>query len=88
MPSVLVDLSEGPGMSLCRSCQAPIRWANTAAGKTMPLDETPTEDGNVIIVAGKAVVLTKDALIEPGTDRYTTHWATCPTAYEHRRVPR
>lgn len=74
-------------MSACRSCGAPIRWAKTEAGKAMPLDETPAADGNVIIVGGIARVLAKGALVQPGIDRYVAHWATCPTAFEHRRVP-
>jgi hypothetical protein len=75
-------------MSACRSCKAEIRWAKTEAGKAMPLDPTPTADGNVIIVGGIARVLAKGTLVPLGTDRYMAHWATCPTSYEHRRVAR
>ncbi len=75
-------------MSACKSCGAVLKWAKTEAGKAMPLDVTPTPDGNVIIVDAVAVVLAKGTLVRPGTDRYTAHWATCPTAFEHRRVPR
>lgn len=76
-------------MSLCRSCQAEIRWAKTAAGKSMPLDAVPTPEGTIVIRDNVAVVLTGLALDDPadaGEDRYVAHWATCPTAYEHRRV--
>ncbi len=40
----------------CRSCRAPIVWARTPAGRLMPLDPTPTDDGNVEIIGGLAVV--------------------------------
>lgn len=75
-------------MSACKSCGAVLRWAKTEADKAISLDATPTPDGNVIIVKGVAVVLTKGTLVQPGIDRYTAHWATCPTAFEHRRVKR
>lgn len=38
---------EGP--YLCRSCNAPIRWAvSEASGKRIPLDPEPSEDGNIV----------------------------------------
>lgn len=34
----------------CRSCSAPIWFGLTLKGKRMPIDPTPVEDGNVVIV--------------------------------------
>ena len=31
---------------LCTSCHAPIRWTVTAAGRGLPVDADPAEDGN------------------------------------------
>jgi hypothetical protein len=70
-------------MSRCRSCNAEIIWARTESGKAMPLDAEPTEDGNVKIVGGFAVVGGLQ-LLDPGP-RYTSHFATCPNAAQHRR---
>lgn len=78
-------------MSMCRSCQAPIRWAKTVAGKRMPLDANPSPEGTVVIRNGLAVVLGGLALsdaVDPDEVRYVAHWATCPTHYEHRRIKR
>lgn len=44
-------------MKRCRSCQALIRWAETASGRPMPLNYHPDPNGNVQVdAAGKAIV--------------------------------
>lgn len=76
-------------MSVCRSCGAPILWATTAAGKSMPLDPEPAENGNVEAVAdahGRWSVVAVHA--QPpvfGGPLYLAHFVTCPNAAEHRR---
>jgi len=60
----------------CRSCREPIVWARTPAGKLMPLDPTPTEQGNVEMVDGLAVVHHQPTLTD--TNLYMPHFATCP----------
>lgn len=35
----------------CRSCGAEIYWAKTEAGKLMPVDAEPAEDGNCVLYA-------------------------------------
>ncbi len=75
-------------MSRCSTCRAEITWVKTAAGKSMPLDAEPTEDGNVVLVNGLAVVLgAKGAqgVAAVGATRYTTHWATCKEAAAWRK---
>jgi hypothetical protein len=77
---------------ICRSCKAPIRWATTDNGRSMPLDHEPDDRGEWQLAA---------ALVRGGTPRvvhvpagrraelagslYMPHWATCPYADEHRR---
>ena len=42
-------------MGTCRSCGAGIRWARTLKGKAIPLDPSPVDDGNLVVVAGVAM---------------------------------
>lgn len=76
--------AEGFEIQACRSCDAPIVWANTAGQKLMPVDAEPTEEGNVELTPGSlgrgptATVLTGPSLF--GGPRYTSHFATCPEA--------
>lgn len=70
--------------STCRSCGAPIAWAETIAGKRMPLDPEPRDDGNVR--------LDKDGVAFVGTDMlaadppsYVSHFATCSHPQRHRK---
>jgi hypothetical protein len=80
-------------VSRCRSCGAPIRWAVTVNGKRMPVDDQPTPGGNVSTVpngAGPGLLL---ALVHPpgqttldaDEPRFTSHFATCPNADQHRK---
>lgn len=70
-------------MATCKSCGAQIRWVKTKFGKTMPLDEKPTPDGNVILEDGVAVVI---ANTTTNLDRFTPHFVTCPHAAKHRKT--
>jgi len=75
-------------MNVCRSCKAPIRWARTAAGRNIPLDAAPVAHGNVELDdQGIATVLAATAAWDGVTPRYTSHFATCPDADQHRRTP-
>lgn len=81
----------------CRSCNAPIRWAvSLASGKALPLDEAPTDRGNVWLhEAGEeggnvdvAEVLAGDKLgraRNAGVALYLSHFATCPDAGKWRK---
>lgn len=79
-------------MSTCRSCDAPITWTtNVVTGKRMPVDPEPVEHGNIVLTSGnngpESRVLTKDELAKRPTKRglYLSHFATCPSAAQHRR---
>lgn len=88
-------------MSACRSCGAAIWWGITAAGKAMPIDVEPTADGNVVRTGQMLPSRNGDYLpevevraVEPqpfdapedNAPRFTSHFATCPHADEHRRA--
>lgn len=66
----------------CRSCQAPIIWVRTTAGRRMPLDAQPTAQGNVVLRDGVATVLSGPA---PDGNGRMPHHATCPDAAQWRR---
>lgn len=59
----------------CRSCQSPIIWCTSAAGKPMPLDAKPE----------KRVVVDQHK-VGRVVDTYTAHFATCPNAAQHRKA--
>jgi hypothetical protein len=77
-------------VNLCRACKAPIRWARTETGKSMPLDALPAADGTIAIVDGVAIVLeatVRARLHETELEvrpLYRSHFATCPYAVEFR----
>jgi hypothetical protein len=76
-------------MSLCRSCDAPIKWAKTRAGKTIPVDAEPSADGNLVLVPdflGGLFALAADS--DPDKPRHKSHFATCPNADAHRKAKR
>jgi hypothetical protein len=62
----------------CRSCQAPIFWTVTEAGKSMPVDAQPSLQGNLIVSYDDKGAHSR---VAKGTDRaglrYTSHFATC-----------
>lgn len=69
----------------CRSCDAPIVWARTAAGRSMPLDAAPAIGGNVTVERDAAGKLTATVWPGPVAGGYVSHFTTCPHADEHRR---
>ena len=70
-------------MNRCRSCGGAITWAKTDAGKSMPVDVEPTEDGT-LWHPGPGRVLVVTANTPPSVKRYRSHFATCPHANQHR----
>ena len=86
-------------MATCRSCAADVRWVRTTAGKLMPLDPDPRDDGNIIDTgrtaqgrgSGRVPVVEyvdPDAPTLPGLDppvRYVSHFATCDDPERWRR---
>jgi hypothetical protein len=82
-------------MATCRSCGAAVRWVVTTTGKTMPMDAEPVENGNLVIVGeGKTRhgdMVPKVQHRDPGelsmleTERFVSHFATCPDAPEWKR---
>lgn len=84
----------------CDGCRRPIEWVITEAKRArMPIDPEPVADGNLVKLPtpcedGTEIVryLTKAELANEGgslfdapTDRYVSHFATCPDAKRFRK---
>jgi len=76
--AVVKILQHTRGDGTCRSCGAPIVWAELVpSGKRMPFDPP--------LVAFRAVVIGDHVIEEIDTDTSTSHFATCPQAQQWRR---
>jgi len=64
-----------PKPGRCSSCGAPILWAETEHGKTMPLDPEPERR---LILGEKTGI----AYLRP---TFKSHFASCPNADKHRK---
>lgn len=79
-------------LSYCRSCNAEIYWCTTHAGKNMPVDAKPDPSGELVVTHKPGENrLEVGKYYEPKHGPrekwkfYTSHFATCPKAGEHRR---
>lgn len=72
---------------LCLSCDAPIVFARTITGRTMPVDVEPVPGGNVAVEVRqgfiRATVLTGQ--VADRDDLRVAHFVTCPDAKEWRK---
>lgn len=80
----------GDHIAQCRSCRRPITWAITRNGKRMPMDAVPVDDGDwrIELVDGErriVRIVPGGPELDPGVERYSSHFVTCPNADEHRR---
>lgn len=79
-------------MESCKSCKASIIWAETNGGRWIPVDEAPSDTGNVVLQKPAdprdpviAVLLSRSRPRRPGEKLYVSHFATCPDATSHRK---
>ena len=75
----------------CTSCKAAIVFATMqSTGKPMPFDAVPDTDGKFYVTEnGKAVHVESPTELASqcrrlGNRKYTSHFATCPNAKQHR----
>lgn len=77
-----------PDQSPCKSCGKPVLWVRSATtGNLMPIDAIPSEDGNIALINGEAVVF-GGSLFEPmlpAGPRHKSHFATCSDPELYRR---
>lgn len=80
-------------MAKCKSCGADIVWIKTVNGKSMPCNACQVvykqcKDGKqtIIMPNGETIKgnITDDSNNATGIG-YIPHWATCPTANQHRK---
>jgi hypothetical protein len=75
----------------CRSCKHAIIWAETIAGKQMPVDAAPTATGTIQLSKEDGVVRARVVRCqlppdcEVHQDLRTSHFATCKQADSWRR---
>jgi hypothetical protein len=84
-----LDLPGAQSVDRCKSCRAQILWVVTVAGKVMPVDPEPAAAGNVQLLETGCRVLSAGALEDArslGLPLHLSHFATCPTAAQHRRT--
>lgn len=67
---------------ICRSCSAPILWATTVAGQSMPLDPEPVANGNVAVEPDGRVRVVGIRLPLGTDERYVSHFVTCEQSKE------
>jgi hypothetical protein len=78
------------GESKCKSCGAAIRFVKTEAGRTMPIDLEPVDDGTWFLGEDGVVrIMTKEPAELRGQmiamPLYKSHFATCPNASAFRK---
>lgn len=92
---------EGARESECSSCHYPIVWSYMdESGKRNPLDRTSVAEGLMVVCAWQADAPHDEPTMAPvvrvlkGDEResytgarYTSHFATCPNADQHRKSP-
>lgn len=100
MVSIDQLVARARGRCTSPACRAPVIWAETASGKRMPLDPTPSNDGNVVVFAAydsdgapflRCNVLRHTQLSgarAAGQTLRTSHFKTCPDAARHRKAHR
>lgn len=69
-------------MSTCSSCGAPIIWATTTNGKSMPVDPDPHPAGNVTLTDALFPGTPPEATVTAGpiAGGHRSHFVTCPHA--------
>ena len=78
----------------CASCGSAITWGLTATGRRMPVDADPSARGNIAIdhVEGREPTFRMitgaagGATLNYAPRLYTSHFATCPHAAQHRKA--
>lgn len=71
-------------MATCPNCSRPIVWAPTNAHRSMPLDPSPVDGGNVEWNGRHAKVVRA----QQGVKRMVVHYATCPAEKKKRASAR
>jgi hypothetical protein len=80
----------------CRSCGALMFWAETPAGRRMPVNAEPDPAGDFVMTLHRDTTgrpelhvdrWRTDEPLHQQRNRWTSHFATCAQAAQHRRKP-
>lgn len=71
----------------CRSCHAPVIWAQTLRDKFLPVNPEPSDKGQVTLEEreGKPPLALYHGVKARGITYYVPHWATCPQSKQWRK---
>jgi hypothetical protein len=76
----------------CRSCRAPVTWAETEAGRRIPVDAEPSQRGNLVLRERTGLpplaVVVVGAVADGEGPLHLSHFVTCPQASQWRGRPR
>lgn len=76
-------------MSPCKKCGKPMRWVDTATGSHLPIDPDPVPDGNIMLLEnGLCTIVPLEERAACVAPLFKSHFATCPSASEFRRLVR
>ena len=78
--SVMHIYQDSKGRGRCRSCGAPITWAELTSGKRHPFD------GEIVAVKTQGSILEGRVIEHVETTITPSHFATCPDAKTWRRT--
>lgn len=85
MNKPLDDETRARNAGQCKSCGAPIVWAKTPKGKTMPMEPDLVHGGNVKLSCDDAGMLRAEVVRPVGNaEAWVTHFSLCEHAAEHR----
>ncbi len=76
---ILKIYQDSKGKGACRSCGAPIEWAELTSGKRHPFD------GEIVPVRTQGSILEGRVIEEVDTSISHSHFETCPDAKRWRR---
>jgi hypothetical protein len=77
--TLLRIFQDSRNMSACRSCGAPVEWAETSRGTRMPFDPP------IITVPALMPVFIDGRILEDVDPATVSHFASCPDAQDWRR---
>ena len=81
-------------LTRCKSCDAPIFWAITPAGKPVPINDIPNRRpdgyrGALYRLSGERDAKgTPKLVVSEDEVGFLSHFATCPNASSHSKKPR
>ena len=78
-------IRKGVEAMICRSCNAPIFWAVSVNGKSIPMNEEPVDNGNLAITCYDGNTPVVGRATDSEVERYTSHFATCADAPSWRK---